>query len=357
MGLYTLGTEVTMFHTFTLDDVPTNPTTVVVTVELPDETTETFVFGVDPEVTNPSAGYFELAYQPPMVGTYNYQAAGGGAVAAVSATGSFTVLADAISSELSGPCEAWISGDDVAECCDGAISSTPSELFEQSAFAAQEALYVLSGRIFSGTCERTVRPCRTGCSCGVQILSRGHIIWSGEAWDCMGDLCGCGSLSQVKLADHPVRAISQVKIDGSVISSSEYRLDEGRYLTRLNGDQWPSCQRLDLADTQGGTFSVTYLYGQEPPEIGKMAAGQLACELYRACSGDAECVLPSGVSRITRQNVTIEFNAFAAWGRQEGIWRTGLSLVDLFLNTYNPRDIRKRTNFITPGRRPWPMNA
>jgi hypothetical protein len=91
--------------------------------------------------------------------------------------------------------------------------------------------------------------------------------------------------------------------------------------------------------------------------MGVAAAAELACEIYKSCEDDVECVLPAGVSRIQRQGITIERNAFVAWGRQEGIWRTGLPLVDLFLNTYNSAGIRKRPTFVTPGRRVFPLNT
>jgi hypothetical protein len=82
----------------------------------------------------------------------------------------------------------------------------------------------LSGRQFSGLCERTVRPPCDSCYCGYQILSRGYVI---GPWDygypllsyCDQCLISC-SPSMVKLAGYPVREITQVKIDGDVVASS-----------------------------------------------------------------------------------------------------------------------------------------
>lgn len=255
------------------------------------------------------------------------------------------------------PCNSWTTNEDIAACCNADVGSD-FDLFENVAAAASQALFELSARQFTGTCQKTVRPCYTKTPCGFQVLSRGHIVegpyaWGGLDW---GVACGCRPLSQVQLSGYPVREIVEVKIDGDVLAADEYQLVDWMFLVRMNGAVWPSCQRLDLDDTEEGTWSVQYTYGQNPPWIGQMAARELACELYRSCRGDADCVLPNGITRIVRQNLTIERNAFSAWGRQLGIWRTGLPQVDLFLNTYNPAGIKRRPVFMTPGRRVFPQN-
>lgn len=255
-----------------------------------------------------------------------------------------------------GPCSAWTTSEEVAVCCNVAVGSDV-DLFDDSVDAASQLLFELSGRQFSGLCSKQVRPCRVGCACGWQVLSRGYVVWQGDAWYCDGVACGCDIQSKVELSGYPVRAITEVKIDGAVVGAGEYELINKRFLVRKNGDHWPGCQNLGLSDTEDGTWSVTYTYGQSPPFAGRSAASELACEIYRSCRGDAECVLPNGITRITRQNLTIERNAFSAWGRVEGIWRTGLPLVDLFLNAYNPAGIKRRPVFMTPGRRAYPQNA
>ena len=258
-----------------------------------------------------------------------------------------------------GPCNAWTTSADVAVCCNADVGSDVA-LFDDVVDAASQVLWELSIRQFSGTCDHSVRPCQTRDPCGFQVLSRGHVVagdffWSGRDW---GVACGCWPLSQVELAGYPVREILEVKIDGVVLAADEYRLDNWRYLVRKNGELWPACQRLDLDDDEEGTWAVRYTSGQNPPWIGQMAAQELACELYKSCQGGAiaaDCILPSGVTRVVRQNITIERNAFTAWGRQLGIWRTGLPQVDLFLNTYNPAGIRRRPVMMTPGRRVYPV--
>jgi hypothetical protein len=261
-----------------------------------------------------------------------------------------------------GPCTDWITGDDVMVCC--GVESSSGLIFDDVAVQAQNLLYELSGRLFGGLCGPvTVRPCTDGCSCfpaqRLAYASGGsRLIWTGDYWGWGGNgsrNCGCGCLSRVLLSGYPVQEITEVKIDGDIVAPSEYRLDENRFLTRMNGTFWPSCQDLSVDDTEDGSFSVSYVYGATPPALAVSAAAQLACELYKAClagSGAADCQLPSGITRIVRQGITIEKQAFAnwAWSRGGG-WHSGLSLVDAFLASYNPAGIMRRPTFWAPGQR------
>lgn len=251
---------------------------------------------------------------------------------------------------LGGPCSLWASVEEVAACC-GDLS-TDESIYEDALAAASQLLFELTLRRFSGSCQSTARPCRDSCSCwSAQRLAYAGggsraIFWDGASWQ--GVDCGCGCLSQVKLAGYPVRSIVEVKIDGAVLSPSLYRLVERRYLTRLGGERWPACQDLSLPDTEPGTWSVTYEHGSDPPMAGRMAAAELACQLYRACAGE-ECALPSGVTRISRQGIVVERQPFASWAFRERAWRSGLPLVDAFLNAYNPSGMQRLPVFWAPG--------
>lgn len=255
------------------------------------------------------------------------------------------------------PCTPWLSGDDVAECC--SVETSDGAIFDAAATQASDVLFELSGRKFAGECERTVRPECDSCFCGYQILSRGYVI---GPWDygyplmlCNSCLIAC-SPSRIKLAGYPVRSIDEVKIDGVVLAATEYNLWNSRYVTRLNDAHWPVAQDLTLEDTEDNTFSITYTYGADPPDLGVSAAAQLACEIYKACTAD-NCALPSGTVRVSRQGVTVDKLAFTSWAHQSetrtqiGGWRTGLPLVDLFLQTYNPKGIMRRPVFWSPGKR------
>jgi hypothetical protein len=235
-------------------------------------------------------------------------------------------------------CSAWTTAEDVVDCCSAEIGSDTSRL-EASIIAASEVLYLASGKQYPGVCTRTVRPCRTDtCSCGDQVLSRGHLIsWDGSCWG--GYDCGCQPTSMVKLAGR-VRSITSVKIDGVTLDTSGYFVQDGRWLIRRSPDRWPRCQTIGLPDTEEGTWSVTYTYGKAPPVMGQLAAQELACEVVKACTPGVACALPSGVVRQVREGITIERSLFVL--DENGRWATGLGQVDLFLNAVNPNGIRRR---------------
>lgn len=260
---------------------------------------------------------------------------------------------------MAGPCTPWITGDDVADCCN--VETSSPALFDVVAEQASDLLFNLSGRIYAGECgPRTVRPSCDSCYCGYQVLSRGYVIgpwdWGYPLALCDSCLVSCAP-STIKLAGDPIREVSEVKIDGDVVPDDEYALVNGRFLQRLWDERWPIAQDLTLPDTEDHTFSITYTYGQDPPALGRAAAAQLACEIYKECNGDG-CALPKGTTRLTRQGVTIDKLAFTAWTFREGRWATGLPLVDAFLSGANPAGLQRRPVVWAPGGRtnyaqPW----
>lgn len=243
-----------------------------------------------------------------------------------------------------GPATAWTTAEAVAECCELETGTDP-EVFQPFVDTASQLLFAFSGRLYRGLDSKEgVRPlCRPGCACG-QVLSRGYFIPASRqpfAWDWWGVCSGPCDPSRVLLSGYPVREITQVKIDGDVLDPSEYRLDRYRWLVRLNGEAWPACQNLGLADTEEGTWSVSYTFGQNPPLAGQDAAAELACQLYKNCGGDENCAIPAGAVRLIRQGVVIERGIFKR-DPKTGAWATGMMSVDMFLNGYNPAGLTRR---------------
>jgi len=272
---------------------------------------------------------------------------------------------------VSGPCVDWITTEEAAECCSAAGIGTDFDLMANAVSAASQLLFELSGRQFLGECTRTVRPCQPYCSCwGADwLVSPAQVpqvpLWSWGFWgsagwgwgyESCGNVCGCGPLSRILLADFPVTDILSVKIDGAVLAATEYRLDEYKWLTRMaaaDGSKqfWPSCQRLDLPSTESGTWEVTYSHGMSPPVLGQEAAKQLACQIYLQCASggsSADCKIPEGTTKLTRQGIQIEKAPFVAWGLKDKNWATGLVNVDAFLSAYNPNRLRRRPSVWSP---------
>lgn len=264
-----------------------------------------------------------------------------------------------------GPCQTWTDSDTVAACC--AIDSSDTSVLDTAVVAASQALFRLVPR-YTGTCGPTrVRPCGSGCG---DVLW-GSWAWSGTQWASMSAFgpdgiifnpeprptsrgCGCSPLGRVRLAGR-VREILEVTIDGVIISADTYRLDNRKWLTRIPDPAdpdtrlfWPSCQDMEQPETASGTFSVLYTFGVDPPVPAQLAAQELACAIYKTmCGGTTDiedCPLPNNVTRVVRQGITVDLAAFTGWGfdpvRRQ--WQTGLPLVDLFLNAYNPTGRRKR---------------
>lgn len=235
-----------------------------------------------------------------------------------------------------GPCSAWADINQIASCCDitteGVDPFVLIATLTSAMNAASEVLYLASGKRFAGACQRTVYPSNGECVCGIQILSRGYVVREGAFFN------NCCS---VKLPG-TVREVTEVTVDGDVVDPDSYEIRERRHLVRIDGNHWPCCQQ----ECAPRSFAVTYVYGKTPPEIGGRAALALACEIYKSCSGAADCALPTGVTRVTRQGITIERTFLQR--DDKGIWRTGIAAVDLFLNTVNPAGIPRRGTVWSP---------
>jgi hypothetical protein len=243
-----------------------------------------------------------------------------------------------------GPCESW----PATWVCD--VSCESPTVTAEAVALATEVVWALSGRQF-GLCEVTLRPCRRDCA-DVPWPAGGYAEWAGTSWlspSLVGGLwfnitcgrctsgCSCTSVSEIALPA-PVHSVVQVKIDGVVVSGGEYRLDDNRLLVLLGAD-WPSCNDLNLPDTEPGTWSVTARYGVDVPVGGSWAVGELACELVRARNGE-DCRLPRNVTQLIRQGATLQFPSSQDLIR-DGL--TGLYLVDQFVATWNPGGLRRRS--------------
>lgn len=220
-------------------------------------------------------------------------------------------------------------------------------------------LWDWTGRKY-GQCEVTLRPCRQECWEGrstfwggsggplgtpfTPVLIQG--TWYNVGCGTCGDTCGCSTAESLRLPG-PISSVQQVQIDGEVLSSLAYRVDNRRFLIRQDGGRWPTCQNMNLADGADDTWSITYTKGYAVPKGGQVAAGLLANELAKAACNDKSCGLPRRVQSVTRQGVTVAvLDAFD--DIDEG--HTGIWLIDSWVASVVRRPRKMRV--LSPDRMP-----
>jgi len=245
-----------------------------------------------------------------------------------------------------GPCESW----PVQLLCDVPVEAAP--ITGYAIAMATDTLWSLTGMRF-GLCNYTFRPCRRECF-PTPFPPDGWTQWPwtgswpqpalvGGLWfnltcaSCPG-MCSCSEVPEFVLPA-PVHEIIEIVIDGTPLASGAYRLDNNRFVVRTDGGIWPFCNDLSLNDGEVGTWTVTATIGEVIPEGAALAMGQLVCEIIRGALGE-DCNLPAGVTQLIRQGVTIQYPDIGELFRQG---RTGLYLVDMFVNTWNPYGLRQRS--------------
>lgn len=230
-------------------------------------------------------------------------------------------------------------------CCDDFDNYAPSVRARAKTLAAQTMRALTAGRV--GGCAIKVRPCSAAYCDGAGVYwEQGYlrpVNWSGT-WTNMA--CGCLNACYhgggIELQG-PVGRIDEVKVDGTVLAPTAYYL-RGRHLYRTDGTAWPTTQNMTVPDTQTGTFSITYLRAYPVDGLGAYAAGILACEFAKACSG-GKCRLPSGVTEISRAGVTM---TIASGAFPDGL--TGIREVDAYIMAWNPNRARQASEVWSPGR-------
>lgn len=196
----------------------------------------------------------------------------------------------------------------------GVPKYTAAEKARATALAGQTMRMLTGYRV--GGCPVTVRPC-AGQPCG-----------------CRPTVARCDHLGgrEVRLGAQ-VGTVVAVVIGGATLDPSAYRLDSGGRLVRMDGDVWPARQDLAAPLGDADTWSVTYYPGAAVDGLGAAAAGRLALEYVKACSG-GDCKLPSTVTQVVRNGVTI---TRAPGAFPDG--KTGIKEVDAWIARWNPHQL------------------
>lgn len=253
---------------------------------------------------------------------------------------------------MGGPCTPWVTLAEVQLVPDAA--GLDDDLLTEMIDVASELLYKLSGRQYAGECSDVVRPLQRWYS-NDDFTGFPAAWWNWRAW-WGAHTCGrppqraggCGPLSEITLGAYPLRQIVEVRIDGHVIDPSSYRIDDRRWLVRVDqsGPQsFPCCQDLSKNPFSDlNTFQVTYTWGQDPPPSGRRAAKTFAIELAKGESGAAN-LLPQRVQSLQMQGTSfalLDPMVFLDKGR------TGITIVDYFLTAVNPHRLQRRAQVISP---------
>lgn len=151
-------------------------------------------------------------------------------------------------------------------------------------------------------------------------------FFPGTSYPSAADLQSVDALRSVDTLDlpGPVGAVTEVQIDGVILAPEEYRIENGRYLIRLDGSSWP----VDSGDR----FTVTYFNSHPVDDMGAYAAGVMAAEWLKLLTNSkGGCRLPRSVTNIQRQGLTMEL---ARGMFPDGV--TGMPEVDAYIMLLNP---------------------
>lgn len=240
-------------------------------------------------------------------------------------------------------------------CLGDAWSELTPEVRDRSIALASSTLRRLTAFRVGG-CPVTVRPCSPRGYCAPFVPFTGTTgdwmqpgINAGGFWvnscGCSGS-CACTTACEIALPA-PVGEIYEIKVDGNVIPTTDYEVQDGRYVVWTNPDEpcpFPATQDLSLPDTLPGTFSITYLNAYPVDQLGAQAVAFLALEFAKACGGKGKCSLPRGVTSVVRNGVSFQVEA--------GLFpngRTGIDIVDAFLDLWNPDRLTRPATVWAPG--------
>lgn len=133
----------------------------------------------------------------------------------------------------------------------------------------------------------------------------------------------------------PVASILEVRVNNEILDPATWRVENGTWLLRLDGEDWPQ----DLS----GAFTVTYHNTYPVDEMGQYAAGVLAHEFLKLLTGDRKCRLPSTVTNVSRQGMTYDI---VRGMFPDGV--TGLPEVDTYVMLWNPHGLKTKPMVFSP---------
>lgn len=268
-------------------------------------------------------------------------------------SGSFMVRASAIRGGQvggTGPCSPWCSPDELTDGGWTIPTGVTRQMLEQACTAASEVLYELGGRRWPGLCWDSIVP--STCYGGAMFVllpdgSGGLRSYSGVTVGLGGVTVwphphGCWGADVVDLGTAQVTAIDAVRVDGTALATTAYRLIDRRWLARIDGSTWPCCS--DPTDTTP-SLEIDLTFGESPPAAAAMFAVALARDLARGLSSSDDCAIDPRVISLVREGVSLSLQD----GGTDPDTYVEIPAVRRFLNVYNPHRIGRAASVIVPG--------
>lgn len=236
---------------------------------------------------------------------------------------------------------------------------TAGPLLDTLCLVASTWLWRATGRQFPGAATSTVRP----MSRWLGMPTRGMSGLNGQSaanfFDSRGGRVGWPASSylrgewafEVLLGHTPVRSVDQVVIEGQILDSANYRVDDARWLVRTDGQAWPYWQNwahnsaYGAGGDQTSTWEVQLTWGEGPPPDGIYAAETLAGELALAATASSSCRLPNRVQSVARQGTSMLL-VDPAMLLAGGKW--GIPEIDMFVMSANPAGLQQPATMTSP---------
>ncbi len=191
------------------------------------------------------------------------------------------------------------------------------DLINDALDAASDMLYVLSNGRVTGQCFATVRPLNRGDCFG----GFGTDLYADPMYQRYGVDC-------IPLPRNTI-SVDAVKIDGVTLGVGDYGLLDGYLLYRIDKMFWPRSNNLRLADTEVGTWSVRFSWGNPADWLADQATVDMAISLiddYQNGKGYLR-----GVTSANVQGVSVQLEEAA--GEMSG---RGLPMLERFLSVHAP---------------------
>jgi hypothetical protein len=212
-------------------------------------------------------------------------------------------------------CESFADVDAVLAREECTLTDDDFDLIGDALDAASDIVYVLSNGRVTGMCTKTMRPVRRS---GGWCTSFGPP----DPWfDTYGVDC-------IPLADNLI-SVDSVKVDGLGLLPSEYGLLDNTVLFRKDASYWPRVNNLLLDDTEVGTFSVTYKFGNLPDWLAQAATVDVAIQLLDDFGRGRGYLRGVRSANIQGASVQLEQQASA-------LASAGLPMLERFLNVHAP---------------------